>query len=81
MKQYTTLLLFHSPTSGCWDNGVLHPRGDVWPSDEPCHNNVCTGLGITLRPVDCPDFPKPHESCFEVTPEGECCPTWNCRCV
>ncbi|XP_050703876.1 kielin/chordin-like protein [Eriocheir sinensis] len=63
---------------GCWDGGVLHPPGDVWSSDDPCFNHVCTGQGAVLRPVDCPDFPKPHESCFEFTPEGKCCPTWNC---
>lgn len=67
---------------GCWDGEILHLPGSQWPSQHPCVNNFCTDDGVVPRPVLCPDFPRPHESCFEHIPEGECCPKWNCSgCV
>ncbi|XP_063886767.1 kielin/chordin-like protein isoform X1 [Scylla paramamosain] len=63
---------------GCWVGDELHPPGSQWPSDDPCFNNVCREDTVVLQRVDCPDFPRPHESCFEHIPDGACCPGWNC---
>ncbi|XP_071548138.1 kielin/chordin-like protein [Panulirus ornatus] len=65
--------------SGCFvEDGTFHVTGSEWESGVPCIVLVCTGGGIVEKPEECDSIATPSPNCFEHTPEGECCPEWNC---
>nr|XP_053651184.1 kielin/chordin-like protein isoform X3 [Cherax quadricarinatus] len=63
--------------SGCVDLEEYHELGSQWKSD-PCSTSLCTDIGIKVTRQYCSKLPRPHHSCVTYTPEGECCPKWNC---
>lgn len=67
---------------GCFDkSGDLHEIGHTWSTEDPCLLLKCTDEGITFERVLCTDL-RPHPTCTEYIPVGECCRKWNCSsCV
>ncbi|KAK4295421.1 hypothetical protein Pmani_032012 [Petrolisthes manimaculis] len=63
--------------------GKFHDEGSHWVSSVPCHVNICEDGSVVERKADCPTItPRPRPNCFQDTPDGECCPRWNCSgCV
>ncbi|XP_071548226.1 kielin/chordin-like protein [Panulirus ornatus] len=69
--------------SGCFDDyGNYYKLGREWNTNDPCILHVCTKGGINQKHVLCEETNRPHTGCYEYTPDGECCPKWNCSgCV
>ncbi|KAK8401722.1 hypothetical protein O3P69_001089 [Scylla paramamosain] len=60
------------------EEGRRRPLGNTWRTDDPCTNKTCTETGVVMVSASCALSSPPREGCFKYTPEGECCPRWNC---
>ncbi|XP_071548223.1 kielin/chordin-like protein isoform X2 [Panulirus ornatus] len=69
--------------SGCFDDaGKYYELGQEWTTGDPCVLYECVKEGIKVTRIHCEDAPPLHSGCYQYTPEGECCPVWNCSgCV
>lgn len=67
--------------SVCVDkDGNRRAVGSTWSTDDACTRHTCTETGhVVSVSVSCALPVPPRKGCFQYTPEGECCPRWNCR--
>ncbi|XP_045589588.2 kielin/chordin-like protein isoform X1 [Procambarus clarkii] len=64
-------------------SGCVDQQGDYYPlwqprKIDPCTTVVCTTDGLKPIVESCHLEPRPHHSCRQHTPEGVCCPQWDC---
>ncbi|XP_053651181.2 kielin/chordin-like protein isoform X1 [Cherax quadricarinatus] len=52
--------------------------GKTLNTSDPCSLSVCTENGFQTKPVECSTVYPRHPNCLKYSPQGECCPKWNC---